>query len=303
VNSPPTKFDLQKFWQPALIAAALAFLYAPVLPKLFAAWQTDENYSHGLLIPVLIGYLLWLEKPELEKLEKRPAFFLGGALVILALGLLFTGTLGAEVFTQRVSFVVMLAGIAIYFFGAAILRFLTVPLVLLALAIPVPAILLNQITFPLQLLATDLAVPAIRAFGVPAAKFGNVIELLPRGASQSVFLEVVEACSGIRSLMTLVSLALVYAYFTSRNRNFFAARNFDLWRAVALMLAALPIAVLTNAARVAATGLIAFYYGREIADGFMHDVSGWLVYVAALALLLTVGFAIDKMKKLTANGR
>lgn len=282
-----------KFRQPVLLAAALLFLYAPVLKMLAWTWLTDENYSHGLLIPFLIGFLVWLEKDELAKCEKRPAILAGALIVLSALVFLLVGILGAELFTQRFSLLLMLAGITIYFFGWQILKKLVVPFALLALAIPIPTILFNKIAFPLQLLATDLAVWGIRLFGVPAAKFGNVIELLPRGATQSVWLEVVEACSGIRSLMTLVSLALVYAYFTSRKRNFASLKSPDFWRAAILMFSALPIAVLTNAARVASTGVLAYYYGGETAQGFLHGASGWLVYVAALLLLLLVGKILD----------
>ncbi|HEX8267840.1 MAG TPA: EpsI family protein [Pyrinomonadaceae bacterium] len=287
------KNSFAKFWQPLLLAAALLFLYAPALKLLAQTWWTDENYSHGLLIPFLIGFLLWFEKDELGKLEKRPAFMAGGITVLAALFFLLVGILGAELFTQRFSLLLMLAGITIYFFGWQILKKLVVPFVLLALAIPIPTILFNKIAFPLQLLATDLAIWGIRLFGIPAAKFGNVIELLPRGASQSIWLEVVEACSGIRSLMTLVTLALVYAYFTSRRRNFASLKSFDLWRAAILMFAALPIAVLTNGVRVSATGILAYYYGGETAQGFLHGASGWLVYVAALMLLLFVGKILD----------
>lgn len=287
------KNSFAKIWQPALLAAALLFLYFPVLRGLFSTWWTDENYSHGLLIPFLIGFLLWFDQDELARIEKRPAWLAGGATCLIALLLLLVGILGAELFTQRFSLVLMLVGTAIYFFGGRILKRLVAPFVLLALAIPIPTILFNKIAFPLQLLATDFAVWGIRWFGIPAAKFGNVIELLPRGASQSVWFEVVEACSGIRSLMTLVTLALVYAYFTARRRDFASLTSRDFWRAVILMFAALPIAVLTNGVRVTATGILAYYYGGETAQGFLHGASGWLVYVWALLLLLLVGKFLD----------
>lgn len=293
------KSILQKFWQPLLIAAALLFLYAAVLERLVQTWWTDENYSHGLLIPFLIGYLVWLEAPDLEKLEKRGVTAFGGLIVAGSIFLLLLGTLGAEVFSQRISLLTMLVGVVLYFFGWRVLRQLVVPFILLALAIPIPTIIFNQIAFPLQLLATDLAVWGVRLFAIPAVKFGNVIEILPLGASQSVMLEVVEACSGIRSLMTLVSLALVYAYFTSARKKELPAfwRDFNFWRAVILMFAAVPVAVLTNAARVTATVLIAFEYGGEAAKGFIHGVSGWIVYVAALLLLLLAAFVIDRTAK------
>ena len=271
-------------------------MYAAVLPKLAQSWWTDENYSHGLLVPPLIAFILWFEKERWAKIEKRPAFSGGIFVTISGILLLILGTLGAELFTQRISLVVLLFGISIYFFGWRVWKFLLVPLVLLLLAIPIPTILFNQIAFPLQLLATDLAVWAIRLFAVPVAKFGNIIELLPQGAIQNVQFEVVEACSGIRSLMTLVTLALVYAFFTRRWFNFeklSLLKNSDFWRAAFLIAMALPIAVLTNAGRIVGTILLAFFYGKETADGFLHGVSGWLVYLAALALLFLCSVVFD----------
>lgn len=292
---------LKRLWQPLLLGAAIVFVYWQVLQKLLIVWWTDENYQHGLLMPLLIGYLLWLEKFRLTKIAERPLILFGGAIIAAALILLLGGTLGAELFTQRWSLVLLLAGIAIYFCGWRILRILFLPLALLAFAVPVPAILWNQIAFPLQLLATDLAVSWIRLFAVPVIKFGNVIEILPIGATQTVQFEVVEACSGIRSLMTLATLALVYAFFTRRLENYEKIavwRNSDFWRAVFLIAAALPIAVLTNAWRIVATVLIARSYGKETADGFLHGFSGWLVYLAALALLFLGALFFDRTRSL-----
>jgi exosortase D (VPLPA-CTERM-specific) len=146
-----------------------------------------------------------------------------------------------------------------------------------------------------------VAVFGIRLFDIATVRKGNIIELLPQGATQSVNLEVVEACSGIRSLMTLVTLSLVLAYFTRTKRSsanyswkkiFFCADSF---RAILLMLAAIPIAVITNAARVTATGVITFYYGRQAAEGFLHSFSGWLVYLVALALLFLLNIFLKKI--------
>jgi exosortase D (VPLPA-CTERM-specific) len=288
----------KRFWQPLAVAALVVFLYLTVLPRLVQVWWTDENYSHGLLIPFIIGYILWSEKESWHIIEKRPAFLAGAGLILISILMLLAGTLGAELFTQRVSLVVLLVGLALYFFGWLSLRFLAVPLVLLFLAIPIPTILFNQLAFPLQLLATDLAVWAVRLFAVPVIKAGNIIEVLPQGAMQAVNFEVVEACSGIRSLMTLMTLALVYAFFTRRETSFEKLpiyRNLDFWRAVFLMATAMPIAVVTNAARIVATVLTAYYYGKETADGTLHDVSGWLVYLAALVLLFLASLLFDKL--------
>lgn len=290
----------KKIWQPFLIAAALAFVYAAVLARLGLTWWTDENYSHGLLVPFVIGYIVYLEFDELEKSVTKPLIFLGGALTLFALAMLLGGTLGAELFTQRVSFLVMLAGIVVYFFGARTVKSLAAPFALLLFSIPIPQIIFNKIAFPLQIYASQMAVWGIRLFEIPSIRKGNVIEILPDGATQIIALEVVEACSGIRSLMTLVTLALVLAYFTrtknraAEDKTFGFLRNFDFWRTIVLMLSAIPIAIVTNAARVTATGILTYYYGRRAAEGTLHEASGWLVYVAALGLLLALNFVLQK---------
>lgn len=283
---------LKNLLKPAVLAATLAFLYANVLVKLSFDWWTDENYSHGLLVPFVIGFIVWSESDRLKQAFEKPKTWLGFAVIFFALFLLMSGTLGAELFLQRISLVVMLAGIVIYFFGTKILQLLVVPFVLLLLAIPIPAIIFNKIAFPLQIYASQIAVWGIRLFEIPTVRKGNVFEILPQGATQIISLEVVEACSGIRSLMTLMTLALILAYFTREKKHepemgwISCLAGFDFWRAVILMLAAIPIAVLTNAARVTATGVLTYYYGKKALEGIWHDLSGWLVYLVALVFLL-----------------
>lgn len=283
------------------VAAAVLFAYATVLVKLGGQWWVDENYSHGLLIPFIIGYILWSERERLARATVRPSLLLGGACVVLAVLMLWAGTAGAELFMQRTSLVVMLAGITIYFWGWHILRLALVPLLLLALAIPIPSIIFNQIAFPLQLFASRCAVWAMRAFDIPVLRLGNVIELMPLNSSVTKKLEVVEACSGIRSLMTLLTLAVVFAYFTHprdpdrQGGGWRAAlKRYGTWRSIILVLSAVPIAIITNAGRVSGTGILARYYGTEVADGFFHEFSGWVVYIAAFLLLFALGWVLDK---------
>lgn len=283
-------FSFNKIWQPAILAAAIVFLYSNVLVKLGYDWWTDENYSHGLLVPFVIGYIIYLEFDRIKSVYRKPWFYLGSFLIFSAFLMLVAGTLGAELFIQRSSLVLMFLGTAIYFWGVYLLRFLVVPFLLLILAIPIPQIIFNKIAFPLQIWASQMAIWGIRVFEVASVRKGNVIEILPRGATQIIALEVVEACSGIRSLMTLVTLALVLAYFTSEKR--FAAKDFwinpDFWRTIVLMLAAIPIAILTNAARVTSTGVLTYYYGKKATDDLWHDLSGWMVYLVALILLISL---------------
>ena len=292
----------KNLWKPILLGLMLMFLYANVLAKLGRDWWTDENYSHGLLVPFVIGFIIWSEWDVLKNALEKPKNWLGFGVIAVALFLLFGGMLGAELFMQRISFVLMLLGIIVYFLGAKILQLLVVPFVLLLLSIPIPQIIFNKIAFPLQIWASQAAVWGIRLFEVPTVRKGNVIEILPNGATQIIALEVVEACSGIRSLMTLVTLALILAYLTREKQHDvndgwkICFKNFDFWRTVILMLSAIPIAILTNAARVTATGVLTFYYGKQATESTWHDLSGWLVYVFALILLIAVNYILKKFQ-------
>ena len=293
----------EKFYKPVAIAAALAFVYFAVLMKLGRDWWLDENYSHGLLVPFIIGFIVWQERKRFTEQQRTSALWIGVVCVSFALLALWAGTAGAELFVQRASLLLMLAGIVIYFFGFRIIQVVAVPMLLLALAIPIPQIIFNKIAFPLQLFASKCAVAAMSFFEIPVLRQGNVIELMPLGATEPKRLAVVEACSGIRSLMTLVTLAVVYAYFTRPNRSAGdppaagqppAYRTFGFWRSVILIVSAVPIAILTNAARVSGTGVLAHYYGTKVADGFFHSFSGWVIYLVAAALLFATGWTLDR---------
>ncbi len=286
-----------KIWKALAVTAAFLFLYATVLIKLGRDWWSDENYSHGLLVPFVIGFILWSGRHYLAAAVTKGRLWLGGGICTFALVLLIAGVLGAELFTTRASLVVMLAGIIVYFWGTRIMRVMAVPFALLLLAIPIPQIIFNRIAFPLQIWASQMAVWGIRLFEVPTLRKGNVIDILPRGAMQTISLEVVEACSGIRSLMTLVTLALVLAYFTRRRDDdgFGPLSGSDLWRTILLVILAVPIAVLTNAARVTGTGVLTYYYGKQATESTWHELSGWLVYLAALVLLIGANYLLRKV--------
>ncbi|NNE67996.1 MAG: EpsI family protein [Pyrinomonadaceae bacterium] len=293
--------DLKTYWKAGLVALAVAFLYAVVIQRLTGHWWTDDNYSHGLLIPFVIVYIIWIRREAISALERSPAIWLGGSIVVVALGMLLAGSLGAELFVQRVSLLMMLAGLIVYFFGVQLYRALAVPFILFLLAIPIPQIIFNKVAFPLQIYASRFAVWGIRVFGVPTVRKGNVIEILPEGLVQVIALEVVEACSGIRSLMTLMALGLILVFFT-RERDFvkpgsWAAflTNRDFWRGLILMISAVPIAVITNAGRVTATGVLTYHYGIKATESTIHEVSGWLVYLIALLLLLGFNLVLKKI--------
>ena len=298
------------------VISALFFVYAFVIAKLLRDWWVDENYSHGLLIPFVIGYILWAEREKLRQGRYKPSLVWGGAAILLALFALWIGVAGAELFIQRTSLVLMLAGVVVYFWGGLLLRLVWVPLSLLLLAIPIPVIVFNKIAFPLQLFASSCAVSSMRLIDIPVFRQGNVIELMPLNSLETKKLEVVEACSGIRSLMTLITLAVVFAYFsypratsgtrksgdeTRRSGLFNSLRSWGFWRSALIVLSAIPIAILTNAFRVSGTGILAHYYGVKVADGFFHSFSGWVIYIVAFLLLFAFGWGLDRLVSLFSH--
>lgn len=289
-------------WRALAITIAILFAYATVLTKLSRDWWYDENYSHGLLIPFIIGYILWIQRDRFVPKASKSGVLWGAIAIVFALFALWAGVAGAELYTQRLSLLLLLTGTVLYFWGWTILRLALVPLFLLFLAIPIPAILFNRIAFPLQLFASRCAVWSMSVLGIPVLRQGNVIELKPLNSINTKKLEVVEACSGIRSLMTLLTLAVVFAYFTHPRSGDTAGKplgwlkSYGFWRSSILVLSAVPIAIVTNAFRVSGTGVLAHYYGTEVADGFFHSFSGWAIYIVAFILLFVVGWVLDRFK-------
>jgi exosortase len=304
MSVPATK----KLWQGIAIGFAIAFAYATVTVKLVRDWWNDENYSHGLLIPIIIVYILWTQREKLARVPANPSLLWGGAAILFASFALWAGVAGAELYTQRLSLILLLAGITVYFWGFRLLQMLLVPLALLFLAMPIPAIVFNKIAFPLQLFASRCAVWSMSMLGIPVLRQGNIIELKPLNSIDTKKLEVVEACSGIRSLMTLLTLAVVFAYFTHTpddsdkpGTRFGWLRSYWFWRAVILVGSAVPIAILTNAFRVSGTGVLAHYYGTAVADGFFHSFSGWAIYIVAFILLFGIGMILDRFRPAQAG--
>jgi exosortase len=251
-----------------VLAVAFGVLYRGVLVKLVHDWGHDENYSHGFLIVPVALYFVYERWARLRAAALRPSLLglivvLGGFLVLIA------GVLGAELFLTRISMLVVIAGAILFALGWAHLRILTFPLAFLLLMIPLPAIIFNQIAFPLQLLASRFGEATLNLASIPVLREGNVIMLA------NTTLEVAEACSGIRSLVSLLTLGIVLGYFMDSRT----------WMRWVIALATIPIAIVTNGLRVAGTGIAAHYIGPEAATGFFHEFSGWLVFVAAFALL------------------
>ena len=265
----PTSAILRAFplWQVGVLAALSIWLYLPTLIRLVNQWRTDENFSHGFFVPLFSAFVIWQERRRLAQILPRPAWS-GLVALVAGLGVLIIGRMGAELFLDRSSTLLVLAGTLILFLGWNFFRAALFPWAFLLMMIPIPTIVLAQITFPLQLLASQVAATVLPVLGVPVLREGNVINL------PAMPLEVAEACSGIRSLMSLVTLAIIYGYLLEKR----------LWVRWLLALAAVPITVLANDVRIVGTGLLVQYWDPAAAEGYFH--ASWGLITFAISLLM-----------------
>ena len=247
----------------------LIVCYAPVLYGLVRQWATDEDMGHGFFVPLVAGFIAWKRRDELAAIKPVPNYW-GLALAILGAIQMMLGTLGAQIFVARTAFLVSLVGAVLFLGGTRTLKILIFPLFLLVFMFPIPAIIYARITLPLQLFASSVAETVLNFIGTPVLRDGNVLEL-----ANGQRLSVVEACSGIRSLLSLSFLSLIYAYFFDSK----------VWMRWVLLVATVPIAIAANATRVTLTGLIS-EYRPDLAQGFFHTLEGWILFIVALVLLV-----------------
>jgi len=268
-------------WQGLLLVAVLILLYASVLKLLVYQWYIDPDYSHGFLVPVLSAFLIWQRRDTLRLIPRQPSPW-GMVIVAGSMGLLFLGSLGAELSMARLSMLGTICGLIVYFAGSKFLRAMAFPLAFLLFAIPIPVVVYNSIVFPLQFIASRFAVRSLEIINLfPVMREGNVL-VLPQ-----MRLEVVEACSGIRSLMSLLALAAGYGYLVERS---IPVRCF-------MIIAMVPLAIVSNGTRVMITAVMANYLGPKAAEGFMHEFSGWVIFVVATVLFLLLHSTITFIRK------
>jgi exosortase len=251
------------------MAGFILFLYAPVLEALVQQWWTDPNYGYCFLVPFISAWILWREKKRWSAARHRPSI-LGFWIVLLAMGLLIAGTLGAERFTARISFLLLLSGIVVFLAGREMLRLVAFPLAYLLFMVPLPAMVLYQLTLPLQLVASRVGAYGLNALGVHTMREGNLL-LLP-----NCTLEVLESCSGIRSLLALSAAVTAYAFFAKR----------ALWRRCALVVLVVPVVIVCNGLRLVAAGLISYRAGPQADAGFNHLGLGIGTFLLALSIMV-----------------
>ena len=255
-------------WKLVVLSGITLWLYRSILTRLVGQWWHDPNFSHGFFVPLFSALVIWQERERLARLPLNPSWF-GLPIAAVAMCVLIVGQLGAELFLSRSSLLVLLAGLIVLFCGWIYFRALMFPWAFLILMIPIPTVIFNQITFPLQLLASRVSSLILPMLGVPVLREGNVINL------PAMALEVAEACSGIRSLMSLVALAIMYGYLMEKR----------LWVRWILAFASVPIAVAANSVRIIGTGLLVQYWDPEKAEGYFHASWGWIIFVISLVML------------------
>lgn len=279
MTAATTSYFSHKWSAPVLVAAlAFALLFAQPFTTLARDWWSDPDAGHGLL---LFPLALWLGWRAGRVADPRPQPALGLTILIGAIGLRYLGGLAAELFTMRVSMLGAFGGLIVYFLGLSQLRRWWLPLTLVALSIPLPAVVLGSLALPLQFRASELGAKLLAARHVPVLLTGNVIHLPDRN------LFVTEACSGLRSLTALISLGILTGglWLTS------------LWGRIILVGAAVPVAMVLNGIRIFLTGFLVFYVDPKLGDGFMHLSEGWVIFVFAFLILGGLAWVIHFLER------
>jgi exosortase len=269
------------YWQGGILVLLTAWLYRPLLTRLAQQWWQDPNYTHGFFVPVFSLFLLWDGRAKLAALRIKPSWW-GLVMLVFALIMMVLGTISSGFFLSRVSLLLLICGMVVFLAGWQHLAAVSFPLAFLILMIP-SSMLVEQITFPLQILASNTATLLLNVIGVSAVREGNII-LLPTAR-----LEVAEACSGIRSLFSLITLTVIYGYLAETKT---AVR-------VLLALIAVPVSILANALRITVTGLVVNYWGLEGAQGTLHLLSGWLIFAGSLLLI----FVLHRLSRVFLSGQ
>ncbi len=254
-------------------------LYYSIIFYMVKDWYNDSNYSHGFLIPFISAYIVWKNKEKISNIKIK-SDSLGFLILFIGLFIYILGITGAELFTMRFSMIPVLFGIVYCLCGREMTKNLLVPIGFLVCMIPIPSILFNEVAFPLKLLAANVATNVIQFLNIPIVREGNIIHLT------DITLEVADACSGIRSLMSMIALGVAYAYLFQNS----------VIKRLILSLFIVPITIVANVARVTGTGILSHYVGSAAAEGFFHEFAGIFVFMLAFAMFITVGFILNIWK-------
>ncbi|OIQ49144.1 Transmembrane exosortase [Pseudodesulfovibrio hydrargyri] len=267
-------------WYVAAYCVVIGLVYHEIITDMVSDWARDDNYSHGFLVPLVSAYFLWANRKSILEAPAEPAGW-GLWIVLLGLAQLVVGSLATEYFTMRTSMITVTGGTIVYLLGWEACRRMLLPLLYLLLMVPIPVILYDSMTMPLKLFVAKVSVQGLVFFGYPVLREGNII-MLP-----NITLEVADACSGLRSLMSLIALSVAFAFLTQRG----------VWKKWVLIVSALPVAVITNIMRVFLTGVLAKHYGSVAAEGFFHEFAGFMVFFVAMVVMAVIGWGLKLGEK------
>ncbi len=266
-------------WKAISLISLFIGLYYQIIFYMVKNWYADSDYSHGFLIPFISAYIIWTNREKLSRIKIKPDN-LGLLVLIIGLFLYVLGITGAEYFTMRFSMIPVIFGIVYYLCGREMVKSILLPVGFLVCMIPIPSIVLNVVAFPLKLFAANVATNIIQFIGIPVVRDGNIIHIT------DMSLEVADACSGIRSLMSMIALGVAYAYIFQNNQL----------KRLILVLFIVPITIVTNVARVTGTGILSHYVGPAAASGFFHEFAGIVVFLVAFAMFISVATILRTWK-------
>ena len=261
-----------------ILVVGLVGTYLNIYADMSMQWSEDPNYSHGFLVPVISAYLIWQKKELLAKIPIKPANS-GFILILFGTLALFAGVAAQEYYLRRSSSIFIIAGIVLFLFGWQWFKNLWLPILFLFFMVPLPYIVYDAMAFPLKLFVAKFSVISLKLMGVIVLREGNII-MFP-----NTILEVADACSGLRSLMSLLALGVALAVLTQKRKI----------AMILLVVLTVPIAVLTNMIRVIVTGYLAQYYGAAAAEGFFHEFAGMGVFLLAMVLLFMTSGIMRKL--------
>ena len=260
-----------------LLLLWLAAFY-PIAPEMVNTWFNHSDNSHAMLVPIIVLYLIWLKREELSRIEISGSIW-GGLLLFISLALYLISFAGGIAVASRLMMVASLTGLVWCCLGRKMMRAMIFPLAFLFFMVPIPDTVIGAVSFPLQLTATKMSTALIQLCGIPVYREGNMLHLA------NTQLEVAEACSGIRSIVSLAMLSILLAYLVQRGW----------WRKLVLIASAIPVAMIANVARVTATGILAYFYGDHVARGFLHEFSGMVVFVFGMGVLFLESHLLNRI--------